>query len=95
MKTQNKTLFIPKEKRAIQLLEELKIKGVTKKLIREMGQYYISVYENDFKQISGAGMVRAISEEMKEDFFELTDLENYTEDMGLNLKVESGSAVIV
>ena len=40
-------------------------------------------------------MVRAISEEMKEDFFELTDLENYTEDMGLNLKVESGSAVIV
>ncbi len=90
-----KTLFIPKEKRAIQLLEELKIKGVTKKLIREMGQYCISVYENDFKQISGAGMVRAISEEMKEDFFELTDLENYTEDMGLNLKVESGSAVIV
>lgn len=90
-----KTIFIPKEKRAIDLLNELKVKGLTKKLMREMEQYCVNVYENDFKQISGVGMVRAISEDMKEDFFELTDLENYTEEMGLILKVESGKAVIV
>ncbi len=32
-----KTIFIPKEERAIDLLNELKVKGLTKKLMREMG----------------------------------------------------------
>ena len=88
-----KTVFIPKEERAVELLNEVKNKGITKKLMREMGQYCVNVYQEDFNKMFGAGMLKAISEDMK-DFFELTHLENYTEETGLILEVQSGKAII-
>ena len=88
-----KTIFISKEEKAIEILNELKIKGITKKIMREMGQYCVSVYESDFEKMIGAGMLSSISEELKEEYFVLNDLEKYTEEMGLALDAEYGQAV--
>lgn len=88
-----KTVFIPKEERAVELLNEVKNKGITKKLMREMGQYCVNIHQEDFNKMFGAGMLKAISEDMQ-DFFELTHLENYTEETGLILEVQSGNAII-
>ena len=41
-----------------------------------------------------AGMLGNLSEELKEDYFVLRDLEKYTEEMGLNLNLKYGEAVI-
>jgi len=89
-----RTILITKEKRAQEIFEELKIKGFTKKSIREMGQYCVNVYENDFQKMFAAGILGVISEDMKEDYFVLKNAENYTEEMGLALDVEYGQAVI-
>lgn len=88
-----KTIFIPKEEKAVEILAELKVKGVTKKIMREMGQYCVNVYENDFDKMFGAGMLNNVSEELKDEFFVLNDLEKYTEEMGLALDTECGQAV--
>lgn len=88
-----KTVFVPKEEKAIEILNELKIKGITKKIMREMGQYCVNVYENDFNKMYGAGMLRGLSEELKEEYFVLNDLEKYTKEMGLALDAEYGQAV--
>lgn len=88
-----KTIFIPKEERAVELLNELKIKAITKKLMQEMGQYCVNVYERDFNKMFDAGILREISENMKDEFLELTDLGKYTEEMGLALDIDCGQVV--
>lgn len=88
-----RTIFIPKEERAIEILNELKMKGITKRLMREMGQYCVNVYENDFDKMFGAGMLGSVSEELKEEVFVLNDIGKYTEEMGLALDAEYGQAV--
>lgn len=89
-----KTILITKEKKAAGIYEELKIRGFTRKLMREMGQYCVNVYENDFHKMFAAGMLGEISEDMKENYFVLRNNEKYTGDMGLDLDVEYGQAVI-
>lgn len=88
-----KTIFIPKEERAKEILTELGPKGATRQLMREAGQYCVNVYENIFKQIYGAGMLRTISEDLKEDFFVLVREEDYSEEMGLKVDVELGGDI--
>ena len=39
-------------------------------------------------------MIRAVSGDM-EDFYELTDQSQYTEELGLNLEVDSGMAMFL
>lgn len=90
-----KTILIPKEEDAKRILEQLKIKGFTKKLMRKMGQYCVNVYENDFQKMFAAGMLNGISEDLKDDYFVLRDLEKYTDEMGLDLSVGYGEAVIM
>ena len=89
-----RTILVTYEERAKQIEEEIRIKGMTKALMREAGQYCISVHENIFKKMYEEGMIRAISEDLKEDFFALSRVEDYTEDMGLLLDIESGGAIL-
>lgn len=91
---QTKTIFIDREPRAQQVAEELRQKGVTKSLMREAGQYCINVYEETFKELYENGMLKTLSEELKEDFFVLSDGGNYTEDMGLVLENESNGMIM-
>lgn len=89
-----KTIMIPKEEESKEILDLLKIKGFTKELMRRMGPYCVNVYENDFRKMFAAGMLGEISEDLKDDYFVLRDMEKYTEEMGLNLNIEYGEAVI-
>ncbi len=86
-------ILIPNEMEAAQILQEIRYHGHTKANMRKAGQYCIQVNERVLENLCGAGMVRQISEEMP-DFFELTDQNQYTEEMGLNLEVDSGMAIM-
>ena len=87
-----KTIFIGREKAAQELLWQLKNKGYTKSGMRLTQQYCVQVYEREFENLYGSGKVVPVSEDI-EDFYELADLEQYTEEMGLELGTESGMAL--
>ncbi len=88
------TIFVNKEERADNILKEIQKRGATKSLMREAGQYCINVYEGIFDRLNAAGMLQPVSEDLKEDFFVLRSLEEYTEEMGLSLDIEYGRAVM-
>lgn len=97
-----KTIFINKEPEVDALLQELKRKGVSKERIRKAGQYCIQIYynENDknqnklFNYLYDRGMIKEISEDMQ-DYYELVDLEKYSEEYGLDLSVDSDEILIM
>ena len=95
-----KTIFINREPEADELLQELRIKGVTRERMRKAGQYCIQIYDNAksensfFDRLNGAGMLRPVSEEMQ-DFYELVDGEQYSEEYGLDFSLEDGMAFFV
>lgn len=88
-----KTVLIPRDRHAREIAEELRYKGVTKALIREAGQYCVNIYDNLFQKMSGAGMLTEVTEELKEEFFVLRSCEDYSEETGLQVNAELGSAV--
>lgn len=90
-----KTILIPKEEEAKEILEELRIKGFTKEGMRKAGQYCVNVYENDFRKMFAAGMLGEISEDLKDDYFALRDTGQYTDEMGVDLSIGYGEAVIM
>lgn len=96
-----KTIFVPIETDAEILLQDLKIKGASKERMRQAGQYSIQVYANSngkgndlFSKLEGAGMLRPISEDLQ-DFYELTSLEIYSEECGLDFFVDDGLALFM
>lgn len=88
-----KTIFIAREERAKEILEEIRYKGATKALMREAGQYCVDVYDNIFQKIYAAGMLMEVSEELKDEFFLLQDTDNYSEETGLKIDVELGTGI--
>ena len=88
------TVFVSREDEAEELLRLIKCQGYTKLGMRKAGQYCVQLYEGDIEKLQGVGMLRPISEDI-EDFFELVDKEQYTEEMGLDLGIESGVAVLM
>lgn len=88
------TVFVSEEEEAEELLQQIKCQGYTKAGMRKAGQYCVQLYESDIKKLQGAGMLRPISEDIEE-FFELVNTGQYTEEMGLDLGIESGMAVLM
>lgn len=86
-----KTVLIPIETRAKEIAEELRYKGATKTLIREAGQYCVNVYDNLYKELYNAGMIRGVSEELKDEFFVLVNCEDYSDETGLRVNIELGN----
>ena len=87
-----KTIFINNEEDADEILRELKEKGFTRSGMRKANQYCITIYDQTFDKMYGAGMLKPIAENM-EDFYELTDESRYTEEMGLELEIDNGIAL--
>ncbi len=88
-----KTILIPVEMRAKEIAEELKLKGASKKLIREAGKYCINIYDNLFQKMYSAGMFAEVSEELKGEFFVLKNCSDYSDETGLQVHVELGMDV--
>ena len=75
-------------------MQDLKLKGFTRSGIRRAAQYCVNVYEQEFDKYNGAGMLRPVSEDIQ-DFYVLTDSEQYSEETGLNLDIDYGMALWV
>ncbi|HIZ75773.1 MAG TPA: CRISPR-associated helicase Cas3' [Candidatus Mediterraneibacter stercoravium] len=88
------TVFISREEEAEELLWQIKYQGYTKSGMRKAGQYCIQLYENDIEKLRGAGMLRQVPGGI-ENFYELVDSGQYSEEMGLDLGIESGIAVVM
>lgn len=88
------TIFVSKEDEARELLCRIECQGYTKAGMRKAGQYCVQLYENEIKKLQGAGMLKPVSEDIK-DFYELINKEQYTDDMGLDLEIESGRAIMM
>lgn len=88
------TVFISREEDAEELLWQIKHQGYTKSGMRKAGQYCVQLYENDIEKLRGAGMLRQVPGGI-ENFYELVDSGQYSEEMGLDLGIESGIAVVM
>lgn len=95
IENKTRTVFILREQRAEELLEELRNKGITKKRMRETGQFCVNIYDTDFQKMCAAGLFRPISEDLGDDFFVLQNPDYYTEATGLRLDVDFGEAVMM
>ena len=88
-----KLIYINKETRAEELLNELKIKGASKERLREAGQYCVQIYGDErtenslFDKLYSNGMLRPISENMQ-DFYELVSQKQYSDEWGLDFSVD-------
>lgn len=89
-----KTVFIPQEPEAAELLKRISCQGYTKSGMRKAGQYCVQLYENEFEKFRGAGMVQLVSEDLP-DFYELVREEAYCDDTGLDLGIDFGMAVVM
>ncbi|MBU9737893.1 CRISPR-associated helicase Cas3' [Diplocloster agilis] len=85
-----KTILIAREPEAVTIADEIRFGGHSRRLVREAGQYCVSVYEKDFEAMNGAGLLEPIGLE----FYLLRDTGMYTEDRGLVMNVSRGEAVI-
>lgn len=94
-----KSIVVCKEKEAEELLYEIKLKGISKTKMRKIEQYCIQVYDNRtenslFAKLQNAGMLRLVSEELQ-DFYELVDLEQYSEEYGLDMSIDNEMALFI
>lgn len=95
------TVYINREPEAEALLQEIRQQGLTKSRMRKAGQYCVSVrkkgeYEKRnmlFEEMRDAGMVEAV-DPGAQDFYVLTQEEQYREDTGLKLEVELGGMMM-
>lgn len=84
------TILIDREPEAQLLAERIRRGEYSRQLIRDTGQYCVNVYEQDFDKLNGAGRLEAIAP----GFYVLRNKEQYSEEMGLQIQVERGEAVI-
>ena len=87
-----KTVFIPVEEEAQDLLQQLKYQGFTKTSMRKAGQYSVTLYDDVIEKMKDAGMIELVAENIN-DFYELKDKERYTEEFGLDLNIENVMAL--
>lgn len=87
-----KTVFIPIEEEAQDLLQQLKYQGFTKTSMRKAGQYSVTLYDDVIEKMEAAGMIELVAENIN-DFYELKDKERYMEEFGLDLNIENGMAL--
>ena len=93
------TVYVNCEPEAEKLLQEIRQKGLSKKLMRRAGQYCINVYRGEngkeglFEKMYYDGMLQPVVDGAQ-DFYELVDKEQYQADTGLKLEVEQGKMLM-
>lgn len=94
IESQTKTILIDKEPEAMEIVERLRRGEHSRELFRVAGQYCVSIYENDFDNLDGAGMLDALCTGIDTDFYILRDKGLYTDDRGLTVRAERGDALL-
>lgn len=90
IENETKTILIDREPEAMNLIRRLRLGEHSRKLVREVGRYGVSIFSQDFEHLMGAGML----EELRMNLYLLRNREQYREDMGLTLNVSRGEAVM-
>lgn len=83
------TVLIPKEPEAKDIADRLRRGEHSRQLFRDAGQFCVNIYKDDFKALSGAGMLEAAASE----FYILRNVEKYTEEKGLVPDADRGMGV--
>ncbi|MGN1347290.1 MAG: CRISPR-associated helicase/endonuclease Cas3, partial [Eubacteriales bacterium] len=74
-----------------ELIERYRFGEISRKLMRQLGQYSVSVYEDHFQALFAANDIEAIGE----DVFVLTNPELYDPATGLSLTADAGKAEFI
>ncbi|MGN1410677.1 MAG: CRISPR-associated helicase Cas3' [Eubacteriales bacterium] len=74
-----------------ELIEKYRYGEISKKLMRRLGQYSVSVYEDHFKALFDAGDIEAVGE----DVFVLSNMELYDSKTGLSLTADTGKGEFI
>lgn len=93
IESETKTILVDMEEEAADIAERLRRGDHSRELFRAAGQYCVNVYENNFNNLDGAGMLEALCTDIDTDFYVLRSKELYTEDRGLTVKAERGDAL--
>lgn len=93
IETNTVTIFIDREDKAKQILEQIRIKGTTRQLMREAGQYCIQIYKNEFEKFYSANLVEEVDRNYEDGLWILRDIDKYSDEVGLTLDVDIGDAV--
>lgn len=89
-----KTILVPEEERAKEIVNQLRYQGATRSLLREAGQYSVSVYESLFRRLYEAERLTGISDEQKDGIFVLRNPEqNYSKEKGLLIDASLGEGI--
>ena len=72
-------------------MNEYRCGKITRTLMRRLGQYSVSVYENHCKSLYAAGDIEAVGEEM----YVLTNTAMYDPATGLSLNPDSSKAEFI
>ena len=85
-----RTVYIPVGEGAA-LVDSLRHGDRSRSLFRKLGQYGVSVYENHFQSLDGAGAI----ELMEDGSAVLLNTNLYSEQTGLSLQAEGGQEIIL
>lgn len=91
------TIFVGNTDEAKELMDKIKLKGISKERMRKAGQFCVQVYcgeKSEFQKLYDAGIIRLVSDDMR-DFYELTSMEYYSEEYGLVCLVDEGEAIFL
>ena len=90
-----RTIFIPRTEEAAELVRRVRERGITRQLMREAGQFCVNVYEDDFQNMWDADLLESapLFQDTK-DYFVLRKTDWYHDDIGLEMNVECGQAII-
>ena len=91
-----RTVYIPYGAGA-ELLEQLRTQGGSRHLYRKLGRYAVSVYDQHFQALYNAGALLTAREipALDAESAILTDMDLYSDTMGLSLEPESGKAEFI
>ncbi len=85
------SVVVAREEEAEELVRQIHVRGCTREDLRRLQQYCVPVHKDVLDKLSGAGMIRPVLEELG-NLYELTAKERYTDEMGLDLEIETGIA---
>lgn len=90
IESDTRSILIGVEPEASEIAGRIRRGEHSRQLVREAGRFCVNVYERDFENFIGAGML----EPLDAGFYLLRNGQQYTEEMGLMLNVSRGEAVM-
>lgn len=88
---ETKTVLIPIEPKAKEIAAKLEEGIYSKQLMRDAGRYCVSLYKNEYEALHDLGYIK---EPLFEGFAVLTDKNQYKEEYGLEVVMETGIGIM-